>query len=197
METPENVRKAEHPIDPLFLRRWSSRAMNGKKIEKEKLLSLFEAARWAPSSYNGQPWRYLYALRETPFFAALFNLLVEFNQSWCKNAAALALIISRKTFEKNDKPSVTHSFDTGSSFTNLCLQGSLMDLVVHGMQGFNYEEARKVGKIPDHYQVEAMVAIGNPGKKEDLPEEIQAKEIFSSRKPLAEIICEGSFSWEK
>ncbi len=142
-------RIADHPIDSLFLDRWSPRAMTGEDISREELMTLFEAARWAPSSYNGQPWRMLYARRDTKHWPLFFDLLVELNQNWAKNAAALVLFISRTHFDFNDKPAPTHSFDTGSAWENLALQGWLKGFVVHGMQGFDYERAREELNIPE------------------------------------------------
>jgi nitroreductase len=189
----QKIRKQEYKIDSIFPSRWSPRAMTGEKIQKKTLLSLFEAARWAPSAYNSQPWRFIYALRETPAWEKLFNLLVDFNKSWVKNASALVLIISRKTFEYNKKPSPTHSFDTGAAWQNIALQGSLKDLVIHGMSGFDYEKAKKQFKISDEYSVEAMFSVGIKANKETLPKELQDKELISDRKPISEIAFEGEF----
>ncbi len=186
-------RVAQYPINELFLNRWSPRAMSGESISDEQLMTLFEAARWAPSSFNNQPWRFIYAKRTTQFWEAIFNLLVPFNQSWCKNAAVLVVVASRNTFAWNDKPARTHSFDTGSAWENLALQASLMGLVAHGMEGFDYEKARIELKIPENYTIEAMLAIGKPGKKEDLPKELQEREEKSDRNPVASFIFEGMF----
>src|ERR1044072_3921037 len=106
-------RTADHPIDKLFLDRWSPRAMTGEPISETELMSLFEAARWAPSSYNNQPWRMLYARRDSEHWQTFFDLLIEFNQGWAKDAAVLVLFISMKHFPFNGEPAVTHSFDTG------------------------------------------------------------------------------------
>ena len=182
-------------IQKLIKDRWSPRAMSGEPLSDEELMPLFEAARWAPSSYNAQPWRFIYAKRDTPHFEKLFNLLVEFNQSWTKNAAVLVLIISRTLFEHNSKPANTHSFDTGAAWENLALEGCSRGLVIHGMQGFDYEKAKKDFSIPAHYQVEAMVAIGKKASKETLSKELQEKEHPQDRKPLQEIIKEGCFSF--
>ena len=189
----KNIRKPEHEINPLILSRWSPRSMTGEEISDEELMSLFEAARWAPSSYNNQPWRFIYAKRNTDHWNRLFNLMVEFNQSWAKNAAVLIVIISKKTFDHNNQPSITHSFDTGAAWENLALQAESMGLVTHGMQGFDYEKAKKELEIPEDYSIEAMIAIGKRGKKEDLPKEMQERESPSVRKPLKDIIMEGKF----
>ena len=135
-------RRADHPIDQLFLDRWSPRAMTGEEIPEEDLMVLFEAARWAPSSFNNQPWRILYARRGGEHWELFFNLLVDANKAWAKDAAALLLFVSKETFDYNGKPSITHTFDCGSAWENLALQGWLKGLVVHGMQGFDYDRAR-------------------------------------------------------
>lgn len=192
----QEVRKPEYPVHPLILSRWSPRSMTGESIEDEELMSLLEAARWAPSCYNNQPWRFIYAKRDTPEWDHLYSLLVEFNQKWTANAAVLILVISHKVFEMNQKPSVTHSFDTGAACAYLALEGTARGLVVHAMQGFDYEKARDVCQIPDDFAVEAMIAIGKRGKKEDLPEEIQKKEVPSGRKPLNELMMEGKYKTE-
>ena len=190
----KDIRKPEHEINPLILGRWSPRSMTGEEIADKELMALFEAARWAPSSFNNQPWRFIYAKRNTKHWDTLFKLMGEFNQSWTKNAAVLLVVISHKNFEHNNKPSITHSFDTGAAWENLALQAASMGLVAHGMQGFDYEMAKKGLEIPEDYSVEAMVAIGKRGKKEDLPRELQEREAPSVRKPLKGIIMEGKFS---
>ncbi|MEA2038144.1 MAG: nitroreductase family protein [Nanoarchaeota archaeon] len=188
-----NNREIEYTVNPIFPERWSPRAMSGEELSKEELMSLFEAARWAPSAYNNQPWRFLYAKKGTPNWDLFFNLLVEQNQAWVKNASVIVVVISRKIFEYNGKLSITHSFDAGSAWQSLALQGSINGLVVHGMSGFDYEKARKDLNVPEDYNVEAMIAVGKPGNKEDLPEEIQKMEVQSDRKKVSEIVFEGKF----
>ena len=123
---PASNRTAEHPIDEQFTQRWSPRAFTDETIDKATLLSFFEAARWAPSAYNAQPWRFLYALRGTPEFDRYLSLLVEFNQGWAKHAAALVVIVSKSTFAApgttEEKPAPTHAFDTGAAWGHLALQ---------------------------------------------------------------------------
>ena len=184
-------RNADYPIDSLFLDRWSPRAMSGEDIAEEELLTLFEAARWAPSSYNNQPWRILYARRNTIHWPLFFDLLVDFNKTWVKKAAALVIFISKTTFDHNGEPSVTHSFDTGAAWQNFALQATLKHLVVHGMEGFDYDRARTVLKIAPEFRVEAMAAIGRPGKKEDLPAGLQGREFPNDRRKLSETVIEG------
>src|SRR4051812_34679324 len=108
MQRGSEFRKPEHPIDQIFLDRWSPRALAGTPIPEAQIMSLFEAAKWAPSSYNNQPWRILYGRRDTPQWSLFFDLLAEPNKVWCKNAALLALFISKTTFDHNGKPAQTH-----------------------------------------------------------------------------------------
>jgi nitroreductase len=187
-----DFRKPEREVNELFWNRWSPRAMSGEEIEEAALFSLFEAARWAPSSNNNQPWRFLYARKNTPHWTTFFNLLAEGNQIWAKNAAVLIVVISKTTFD-SDKPARTHSYDAGAAWGSLALQGSQNGLVVHGMQGFDYDKAKEILHIPDDYQVEAMIAVGKKGKKEDLPDYLQEREVPSARKSLSAITMEGDF----
>jgi nitroreductase len=189
----KNARKSEYEINPIFLNRWSPRAMTGEKMEDSELLPLFEAARWAPSSMNNQLWRFIYAKRNTKYWDNFFNLLVEGNKTWCKNAAALVIVISRKNSYHKDMPQITHSFEAGAAFENLALEASIKGLVVHGMAGFDYDKAKELLKLTDVWAIECMAAIGKRGKKENLPAELQDREIPSDRKPLNEIAFEGEF----
>ena len=187
------IRKVENNINPLFLNRWSPRAMSGEEISHDDLMGLFEAARWAPSSYNNQPWRFIYAKRNTDHWQRLFSLLVEGNKIWAKNAAVIVVVISRKNFEFNEKPAITHQFDAGAAWENLALEATSRELVTHGMQGFDFDVARKALGIPESFDVMAMIAIGKLGQKENLPRDLQEREYPSNRKPLEEIVMEGKF----
>jgi nitroreductase len=189
----ETRRQPTYKINPLILNRWSARSMTGEELDEDTIMSLFEAARWAPSSYNNQPWRFIYAKRNTLHWNKLFNLLAEPNKIWTKNAALLVVVISRKNFEHNEKYSITHQYDAGAACENLALEGSSIGLAVHGMQGFDYEKARNDLEIPDNFDVMAMIAIGKQGPKENLPPQLQEKEYPNDRKPLAEIVMEGQF----
>lgn len=191
----EEQRKADYPIETIFLRRWSPRAMNAEPISKEEMLTLFEAARWAPSTYNEQEWRFLYALRDTAQWQTFFDLLVEGNQAWCQKAALLCVVLAHKVFSRNGKPNPVHVFDAGLAFENLALQGATMGLVVHGMAGFDFQKARTALSVPDDYAVCAMFAVGRPGDPNDLPPELRSRDVPSQRKPVTEIICEGQFAF--
>ena len=167
--------------------------MSGEPIDDAELRVLFEAARWAPSAGNSQPWRLLYARRDTGNWPLFFDLLTERNKLWCVNAAAL-IVFTSKTISDHGRPLATHSYDTGAAWENLALQGTLKGLVVHGMQGFDYARAKAALQVPDAFQVEAMAAVGRPGRLSDLEESFRARETPSGRKPLAEIVCEGVFT---
>ena len=186
-------RKSTYPILPLLLSRVSSRAFSEERLSEDELMSLFEAARWAPSSYNNQPWRFVYARRGGTGWDTFFSVLIEFNKTWCASADTLALVVSRNNFEHNNKPSVTARFDTGAAWMSLAVEAKARNIIAHGMQGFDYAAIRKALQIPDSFTVEAMIAIGKPGKAETLPPEIREKEVPSDRKPLTEIVSKGIF----
>ena len=187
-----NSRTTKYEIEDIFLKRYSPRAMSGESISKEEMMTLFEAARWAPSAFNAQPWRFIYAMQGTPAFEMFLSILMEGNRIWCAKSGVLIVTVSKKNTDKGT-PSVTHSFDTGSAWENLALEATSMNLVTHGMAGFDYDKAKTELGIPDDYSVEMMIAIGKPGKIEDLPEPLQAREKPSDRKPLEEIVFEGKF----
>jgi len=180
-------------LEGIIKERWSARAMSGEIISDHELMTLFEAARHAPSSFNSQPWRFIFAKKNTPYWQTFFDLLVDFNKQWACNASALILIISRKNFEHNEKYSPTHSFDTGAAWENLALQGYAMGLVVHGIAGFNYQKAQADLNIPDSYQIEAMCAVGKKGSLDVLPEAIQKEEHRREKKSLKDLVSEGKF----
>lgn len=185
------TRTSSYPILPLIINRWSPRAMSGETITDQELFTLFEAARWAQSSYNNQPWRFIYGKRGTDAWQHLFDLLVPFNQEWCNNSAVLILVASHKHFEFNEKESRTHSFDTGAACQNMALQAYSMNLVCHGMEGFDYERARIVARLSDHFDVEALFAVGKPVQVTVLSAELQKRETPSDRLPLEKLIFEG------
>lgn len=185
-----NNRKTDYNIDDIFLNRYSPRAMSGEVISKEELMTLFEAARWAPSSMNEQPWRFLYAMKGTKDFELFFSFLVEGNQIWCKNASVLVIGLSNKNSD-NGKFNSKHSLDTGSAWENFALQGTFSGLVVHGMGGYDEESIKNELNISDNYQVELMIAVGKPGQIKDLPEKLQERETPSQRKELDQVVFEG------
>ena len=167
--------------------------MSGEKLTDEEVFQLFEAARWAPSTFNEQEWRFHYARRDSPHWTSFFGLLAEANKVWCENAAMLVLILSHKVFNRNGKPNPVHLFDCGAAFQNLALQGTAMGLVVHGMAGFDFDRARDELFVPDDYAVAAMFAVGRPGDPAKLPPDLQEREFPSDRRPIRATIFEGPF----
>src|SRR6516165_7285563 len=185
--TAANSRTTDHPIDKLFLERWSPRAFTGEAIPEAEFLTILEAANWAPSSYNSQPWRFVYARRETPHWDKLLSLLIEFNQSWAKNAAALIFIVSNELFPGRDKPtpSRSHAFDTGAAWGSLALQATLLNWYAHGMVGLDWDKVNAALNVPEHHHVQAAIAIGRLAPADILPEALRAREVPSPRNPLS------------
>jgi nitroreductase len=188
-----NNRELEFNTNDIFPRRWSPRAMSSEKLSDSELMTLFEAAKWAPSSFNNQPWRFIYARRGTKHFDIFLDFLVDANKVWCKNSAVLIVLVSKTTFDHNNKPDATHSLSAGAAWQNLALQGSILDLVVHGMAGFDYGKAKSTLKIPDSFKVEMMIAVGKKAPASVLPESLSKLEVPSQRKALSEIAFEGEF----
>lgn len=189
---PAEVRQPDHEILDLFWKRWSPRALS-EPISSDELNRLLEAGRWAPSSYNEQPWRLIYGLAGTKAFDDLFGCLVEANQAWAKNTGALLLIAAKKTFSKNGKLNSVAVFDCGSFWQSMALQATSMGLYTHGMAGFNGEKARETFSIGDDYQPIAMIAVGRGAAIETLPEDYQKMEKITPRKAISEIAGEGEF----
>ncbi|MEQ8692970.1 MAG: nitroreductase family protein [Pseudomonadales bacterium] len=187
------TRAAQAPADEQFIRRWSPRAFDGQALTKAELDQLFEAARWSPSCFNSQPWRFIYALRDTEHWQPLFELLVDANQEWAKQAGALIAVVSKTTFDNGDA-APTHSFDAGSAWLAMALQVQKMGLASHAMWGFHHDQAPDVLGLTDEYAVQAMVAVGHPGEITALPDKLQAREIPSPRKALSEIAMPGKLS---
>jgi nitroreductase len=195
--TQSTPRVADHPAHPQFLSRWSPRAYTNDEMSEQELLTILEAARWAPSSYNSQPWRFVFARRGTPHWDRLVGLLNEFNRSWAANASALVIVLSKTTFTPpgaSDPVSMpTHSFDAGAAWAYLALQASLSGWHAHGMAGFDKEKTRIELGVPAEFAIEAAVAIGKIGDKAMLPEGLRSKEEPSPRSPLQALVSEGTF----
>lgn len=195
--TSANARTADFPIDPMFLERWSPRAFTSEPIAKVDLMTMLEAARWAPSAFNAQPWRFIYARRETPAWDKLLGLLIPFNQGWARNASALIFIVSnarlRQPGADAEVSSYTHSLDAGAASGYLALQANRMGWFVHGMSGFDVERAPSELGVPEGWRVEAAYAVGKLGEKAGLPDALRSREAPSTRRPLSELVSEGSF----
>jgi nitroreductase len=190
-----NARTPDYPISQQFVDRWSPRAFADRAVTEEQVLTVLEAARWAPSASNLQPWRFIYGVRGEAEFDTLLSLLVPFNEGWAKHAGALVFIASVTTFD-GSRQNGTHSFDAGSAFMSLSLQAHGMGLVAHGMAGIDYEKAPLVLHLPDNLKINAAVAIGYQGDPATLPESLQGRETPSQRLPLAEIAFKGRFTGE-
>lgn len=190
MTKHDNGRVADHPIDARFLGRWSPRSFTGEAISDAELMTIFEAARWAPSASNLQPWRFLYAKRDSAHWPTFFNLLFEGNRRWAGETAVLIAILSKRTRQPKEGPEVenySHSFDAGAAWGYLALQASLMGWSAHGMGGFDVPRAIAELGIPEDYRIECMAAIGRYKSEGD-----EAKP--NSRSPVASFVREGLFS---
>lgn len=189
-------RHPDHPVEPLFTNRWSPRSFTGEPIPDEVLLSAFEAARWAPSAMNAQPWRFLVARPGEPAWQVFLDLLLPRNRLWAGQASALIVVLSSRQVEHQDRlvPNVSHSFDTGAAWASLALQALLLGWHTHGIGGFDHEAARARLGIPESFAAEAMVAIGKRGDPDGLPADFRAREVPSGRRPLAETVFAGSFN---
>ena len=185
----------DYPVQDLIASRWSPYSFADKLVSDEELRSLFEAARWAASSNNEQPWSYIVAKKEDAGeFARLLSCLVEANQAWAKSASALALSVSRLNFARNDKPNRAAIHDLGLAAGNLVLEATARGLAVHQMIGILPEKAREVYSIPDGHEPLTALAIGYAGDPADLPAELRVRDAARRpRKPLKEFVFGGKW----
>jgi nitroreductase len=192
--TPEEVEKLKRaPAVPgvveVILKRWSPRAFAARPVSKDDLRKIFEAARWAASSYNEQPWRFIVGHKGDPTYQKIFGSLVEFNQSWAGSAPVLILSAASKNFAHNGAPNNYAIHDTGAATAYLSLQATALGMHTHSMAGFDHDKARAAFDIPDSYQIGAVTALGHLGDVDDLPEGLLEPELGTrNRKPLAEIV---------
>lgn len=190
------TRKADHDIPAIFLNRWSPRAFSNEPIDETTLSRIFEAARWAPSSANEQPWRFIVA-RTPQDHARFFDLLQPGNQEWNKTVPVLIVIVGKKTYGHtgfaDGNPNSTYQFDCGTAWGFLALAAHQLGIITHGMAGFDRDKARQELDIPEDYEPIAMVALGKRGDKNILSERNQAREFPSTRRPLNDIVMEGKF----
>lgn len=194
----DNPRTAEHPIDSIYVDRWSTRAFSGEAISDDVLFSAFEAARWAPSGGNVQPWRLLYVRRDTPDWERLFKTLNERNQIWASRAGALVLFLSAKLRTRpggEPEPLRSHSFDTGAAWSNFAHQLVRLGWATRAIGGFNRDAARVEFSVPDTYELEAVIAVGKPADASVLPEDFAKIDKPNARLPLAQIVSEGKFAF--
>ena len=190
VEKPADTR---HPIQDLLKRRWSPRAFSDRLVEPDTLRSLLEAARWAPSSSNEQPWSFLVATKDDQAeYGRLLSCLVEGNSLWAQRAPVLMVSVARLSFEDEGKPN-RHAFhDVGQAVANLSVQATALGLVVHQMAGFYPDKVRELYGIPKEFEPVAVIALGYPGDPESLPDKFRSRELAPrERKPLAEFVFGG------
>jgi nitroreductase len=197
MTTP--ARTPDHPIDRMFTDRWSPRALTAEPIDEATLMSFLEAARWSPSSYNSQPWRFIWARRDTPAWGPLYDTLNPVNQSWAQRASALLLMISRTQWVQPGQSEVSalgaHAFDTGAAWASLAFQAHLSGWQTHAIGGFNRDLARANLGIPADHAIHAVIAIGRRGDPAMLTDDQRAREKPNARHPLSALAAEGRFNF--
>lgn len=183
-------------ILPILIERWSPRSYDGNPIPMDDLTVMFEAAGLATSAYNYQPWTFLYALPGDANWDLFMGPLVEFNQSWVKDAGVLGYLISERNMTQGDNsnPNHSHSFDAGSAWMNLALQAHHMGYHAHGMSGVDFDKAAADLAVPDTHRVEMAFAIGTKAPADKLPEGLREREVISGRKPVSEIFKAGKFA---
>jgi nitroreductase len=184
---------SDFPVHELIRERWSPRAFADKPVPQNVLRSIFEAARWAPSSYNEQPWAYLVATRDDKdSFQKMLSVLVQFNADWAKGAPVLALAVSELAFAHNNAPNRNAYYDTGAASALLSVEATAHGLSVHQMAGFDPEKARQVFGIPAGWEAIAALAIGYPGDPASLPQHLKDRETAPrTRKPISEFVMSG------
>lgn len=192
MTDVNQFRKTRYDIDPIYIKRWSPRSFSNQKVSEEVLSSVFEAARWAPSAANVQPWRFVFASSEQDKETFL-SFINEGNVVWCKHAPVLIAVISKREEERFGGNNPAHAFDTGTAWGFLSLEAARKGLITHAMGGFNKEKAKEALSIPDGYQVHAIVALGYQGEKSSLEEAYQKREVPSPRNEVETFVSEGVF----
>lgn len=190
-----STRHADPRVLPLIVERWSPRSFDRSEIPDADLHTIFEAAGWAPSAYNNQPWTFLYAKRGDANWERFLSILIPFNAGWVKDASALVYFVSDTMMGEgaDAKPSHTGSFDTGAAWAQMALQASAMGYHTHGMIGLDLDHARTELHVPERYRIEAAAAIGRRGPVESLPDMLREREVPSTRKPVEQFAIAGSF----
>lgn len=195
--TPIHTRVADHPINDAFLGRWSPRAFSDATMTEQDLHGLLEAARWAPSAFNAQPWRFVYTLRGDQAWEAILGALMPFNKTWAEKASALVIVGSDTKFTAPGKTEASdngsHTFDAGAAWAYLALQAHMSGYAAHAMAGFDKAAMAAAISLPEHHVLHAAVAIGKPGNVADLPEALQAREVPSPRHPVTATAFHGTF----
>ncbi len=186
---------------PAILNRWSPRAFQPEAISQEELLSLIDTGRWAPSAYNIQPWRFIYARRGTAEWERFLSWLIPFNQSWAENASAIIYVasqtitLSNRTGEPSPLP--THAFDTGAAAVLIQIQAAHNGWATHPISGFDHALAHAGLELPEEYELHAAIILGRQGKLETLPQDLQKREVPSGRNSLSTVSFEGRWNPSK
>src|SRR5450755_4011393 len=191
----EKLAETQIPIHELIRRRWSPRAFSELPVEPEKLISLFEAARWAASASNEQPWAFLVASQQDPKnYADMLSVLVDSNRGWANKAPVLILTLAHTQFEKDGRPNRHAFYDLGQASANLSLQATALGLMAHQMAGFDIEAAREHFAVPEGWEPVSVIALGYPGNLDSLTEKLRQREIAQrQRKPLESFIFSGAW----
>lgn len=195
--SPSPDRLADHDVDPIFLTRWSRRGFCDEPIPVSQLNSLFEAARWAPSARNAQPWRFLYSRRHDRSWPMFLDLLYPRNRIWAQRAAALIAVVSRTVHIDGDgvRPSPTHAFDAGAAWALLALQAHRDGWNTRAIGGFDRACAAKALGLPADHEIHAFVAVGRAGRASQLPDHLRGLEKPTSRRAVTEFAAAGPFPW--
>lgn len=193
-------RTPEYPINPVFLQRWSPRAFNNSEtISDQALFSLFEAARWAPSGNNSQPWRFIYFKPDSANWQQVVELTNDNNRRWASNAGALLLLLSKTSHlragDTEPSPLRNHSLDAGAAWASLSLQAVHDGLITHAIGGFDREKARELLQIPEGYHIEIFIAVGKQAHRDSLPPDLHAREQPTPRKPVQEFVARDGFGF--
>ena len=185
----------DFPVHEVVSERWSPRAFSDKAVPPVVLASLFEAARWAPSSFGDQPWVFIVATKDQPAeYAKVLDCLIEFNQGWAKAAPLVMLTVAHMFFEKNNHPNRHGFHDVGLAMGNLALQATAEGLFIHQMAGILPEKAKGHFLIPDGWEAVAGVAIGYPGDPNSLPDSLKERELAPrTRKPISSFVFTGGW----
>ncbi|AWN41140.1 nitroreductase family protein [Methylobacterium durans] len=193
--TNPTPRQPDHAVDPLFVERRSPRAFTGEAVPEAELMRMFEAARWAPSSYNSQPWRFIYALRGDANWDRLFDLISPGNQRWVAGTGALVILVSstRMKVGENLQPSWSHSLDAGAASLAFQLQAIRQGWHAHGMTGFDKERAVGALNVPEHHRVEAAYAVGRAIPPAEMTDEQRTRETPNGRRPITDFVFAGAF----
>lgn len=196
MKTSKPTIQSDYPLLDVITNRWSTRAYSDKEVNDNEFRTLIEAARWAASCFNEQPWRFLYGKKGTEAFDQILSVLVKPNQSWAKNASFLVINVIQESFTKNGKTNHHAEHDLGLALGNLSAQATAMGLNIHHMAGLDYDAAKSTLEIPDGFKVLTAMSVGYTKSDEEMTAEEKNNELQpQQRLPIGQILCEGKFKF--